>query len=335
MANPEHLKILQKGVEVWNRWRKEHPEIRPDLSQASLQRAYLSGIDLSKVDLLRVDLGWAHLGGANLHEANLREATLIETTLSMADLTQAVLSKADLSSTNFSSAVLTGADLTEAHLAYTVFGNTTLSNIKGLDTCYHYGPSIIDFQTLGKSGPLPLSFLRGCGLPDSLIDYLPSLLNKESTQFYSCFISYSNRDEDFARRIYTDLQTAGVRSWFAPADLSIGDQVGIRIAESIQVYDKLLLILSEHATTSAWVEKEVAMALKREREQHRTVLFPIRLDDTVMESRTGWAADILQSRYIGDFTQWKDHVSYQRALSRLLRDLTLTIASESDEKERV
>ena len=36
-----------------------------------------------------------------------------------------------------------------------------------------------------------LAFLRGVGLPDNLIDYLPSLLN-QPIQFYSCFISYSS-----------------------------------------------------------------------------------------------------------------------------------------------
>jgi hypothetical protein len=32
MANQEHLEILKQGVKIWNHWRKEHPEIKPDLS---------------------------------------------------------------------------------------------------------------------------------------------------------------------------------------------------------------------------------------------------------------------------------------------------------------
>jgi hypothetical protein len=31
-------------------------------------------------------------------------------------------------------------------------------------------------------------------------------------------------------------------------------------------------------------------------------------------------ADIKHTRHIGDFTRWKDHDAYQKALDRLLRD---------------
>ena len=64
-------------------------------------------------------------------------------------------------------------------------------------------------------------FLRGVGLPDNLIDYLPSLLN-QPIQFYSCFISYSSKDQEFADRLHADLQNKGVRCWFAPHDMPIG-----------------------------------------------------------------------------------------------------------------
>jgi hypothetical protein len=62
-------------------------------------------------------------------------------------------------------------------------------------------------------------------------------------------------------------------------------------------------------------------AFEKERDQKATVLFPIRLDNAVMKSKLGWAADIKRSRHIGDFTKWKDHDSYQKAFDRLLRDL--------------
>ena len=48
MFNPEHLAILEKGVEVWNRWRKSDPTVNADLSDANLGLANRSGADLSK-----------------------------------------------------------------------------------------------------------------------------------------------------------------------------------------------------------------------------------------------------------------------------------------------
>ena len=51
------------------------------------------------------------------------------------------------------------------------------------------------------------------------------------------------------------------------------------------------------------------------------MLFPVRVDEAVMDTEVAWAADIRRSRQIGDFRKWKDHDSYAKALQRLLRDL--------------
>jgi hypothetical protein len=141
-------------------------------------------------------------------------------------------------------------------------------------------------------------------------------------EFYSCFISYSSKDADFAKRLHADLQAQNVRCWFAPEDLKIGDKFRMRIDEAIRIHDKLLLVLSENSVKSAWVEKEVETAFEKERRQdNKPVLFPIRLDDAVMQTDQAWAGDIRRTRHIGDFTRWKDHDAYQQAFQRLLRDL--------------
>src|SRR5947209_8259971 len=89
-----------------------------------------------------------------------------------ANFSRANLSQADLSGANLSGAHLRWADLSGAFLCETVFGDTTLRDVRGLDACRHLGPSTIDHRTLAKSSaPLPLPFLRGCGLPDQFIEY--------------------------------------------------------------------------------------------------------------------------------------------------------------------
>ena len=215
--------------------------------------------------------------------------------------------------TNLTRADLTGGDLSQALLYETVFGDTNLTAVQGVEVCLHAGPSTLDHRTLAKSGPLPLAFLRGCGLPDALIDYLPSLLN-HPFQFYSCFISYASKDHAFAERLHADLQKKGVRCWFAPEDMKIGDRLRPRIDETIRVYDKLLLILSKTSVASQWVGQEVETALARERQQSTTVLFPVRIDNTVMALETGWPALIRNTRNIGDFRRWKTHDTYQKLL---------------------
>jgi len=130
-----------------------------------------------------------------------------------------------------------------------------------------------------------------------------------------------HKNEDFAKRLYADLQSYGVRCRFAPEDLKIGEKWRDRIDEAIHMHDKLLLVLSEHSVASVWVEREVEAAFEKEHRQNRLVLFPVRLDEAVMQAPQAWAADIRRMRHIGDFTRWKDHDAYQKAFTRLLRDL--------------
>ena len=208
----------------------------------------------------------------------------------------------------------------------------------------HRAPSTIGIDTIYKSkGNIPEVFLRGAGVPEDFITYMKSLVGK-AIDFYSCFISYSSKDDAFAQRLHADLQQKGVRCWFAPEDLKIGDKFRTRIDESIRVYDKLMVILSENSIRSPWVEDEVeaalekerqkpglgirdtghgqgAAALEKERKPGNTVLFPIRLDDAVMETDQAWAASLRRTRHIGDFRAWKDHDQYQKSFERLLRDL--------------
>jgi hypothetical protein len=157
----------------------------------------------------------------------------------------------------------------------TIFSLTKLTSAVGLETCIHSGPSIIDFKTLEASPSLPLAFLRGVGLPDTVIDYLPSL-TCQPFQFYTCFISYSHRDEEFAQRLHADLQNKGVRCWFSPHDLPIGGKILDEIDAAIRLREKVILILSENSIKSEWVEDEVSTAFEEERRRGRSVLFPVR-----------------------------------------------------------
>lgn len=176
---------------------------------------------------------------------------------------------------------------------------------------------------------LPLKFLRGCGLPDIFIDYIPGLFYDNPIQRYSVFISYSHQDKPFAKRLHDVLQGKGVRCWYAPEDIQGGKKLHEQIDEAIRVYDKLLLVLSGHSMNSEWVKTEIANARRREVTQNKRILFPIRLVDfkairnwTCFDADTGKdSAREIREYFISDFSNWKDHDSFEQAFARLLRDL--------------
>jgi hypothetical protein len=223
---------------------------------------------------------------------------------------------------------LSNANVTGATLHETIFADVALIGVIGLEKCTHMGPSTIDHRTLQKSNPLPLTFLRGVGLPDALIEYLPSLSNK-AIQYYSCFISYSVKDDEFVHRIHADLQNTGVRCWFAPHDMPIGGKILDEIDSAIRLRDKVLLILSEHSIKSDWVEDEVSKGFAEERKRGEIVLFPVRLDDAVMDTSEPWAVKLRDQRHIGDFRRWKDHDRYKASFERVLRDLKCPAARDN------
>jgi uncharacterized protein YjbI with pentapeptide repeats len=297
-----------------------------DLTGADLTRAILTDANLAVAILTGANLAGAKLTpailtNANLIGANLAGADLHRSNLASARLTHAILTNASLYGANLKGATLSGADLTNAAVGDTIFANVDLTGVVGFETCRHSGPSSIDHQTLEQSVQLPIPFLRGVGLPDHLIEYLPALFN-QAIQHYSCFISYSAKDDDFAKRIHADLQNKGVRCWFAPHDMPIGAKLLDAIDEAIRLRDKLLLILSKNSIDSDWVEDEVTKAFAEERDRKQPVLFPLRIDDTVMEAREPWARKLRDQRNIGDFRRWKDHDAYKASLDRVLRDLT-------------
>jgi hypothetical protein len=185
----------------------------------------------------------------------------------------------------------------------------------------HDRPSIIGIDTIYRSkGQIPESFLRGAGVPEDFIVYMRALVG-QPIQYYSVFISHSSKDQDFADRLHADLQAKNVRCWYASEDMKIGDRIRQRIDEAIRVYDKLLLVLSEASVGSQWVEHEVEAALEQERRRGKTMLFPVRVDETAFETDQAWAANLRRGRHIGDFTHWKEHDAYQKGFERLLRDL--------------
>jgi len=321
MANLEHLKILRRGVKAWNEWRSEHLDVLPDLRDADLHKT-----DLRGADLINADLGGANLIGADLSGASLIDANFYGASLSGADLHGARLFQA-----NFIHANLSGTDFTYAALANTTFVGNDLSEAEGLESVFHYAQSSIGIDTLYASGgKIPEAFLRGCGVPDDFIAFIPSHFGiQQAIQFYSCFISYSTRDEEFARRLYSRMRDEKLRVWFAPEDIKGGEKLYEQIERAIQLHDRLLLVLSEGSMQSEWVMNEIQRARETEIREGRRKLFPISIVE--FDKVKAWRrfdadagkdlAKEVREYFIPDFSNWKEHDSFERAFERLLRDL--------------
>lgn len=304
---------------------------RSDLCEANLRvadlcEANLCEANLHRGNLRRANLSGANLSGANLREANLSGANLKGANLSGANLCRANLSGAGLCGADLSRAELSGADLSGATLYNTVFADVNLSDVKGLDTVNHQGPSTIGIDTLYNSeGNIPEAFLRGCGVPDTFIEYAHSLTSK-AIEFYSCFISHSTADKAFADRLYADLQAKGVRCWYAPHDMKGGEYIHVQIGEAIRQHEKLLLILSESSINSEWVKQEITKAKKREDREGKRVLFPISLIEfskieewEFPDSKGRDLAEEIRLYYIPSFVGWeKDNKAYTKELGKLL-----------------
>jgi uncharacterized protein YjbI with pentapeptide repeats len=359
MADPNHLEILRRGVNFWNQWRKDNPRISPDLSEADLVGVDLRnanfGSDINDItnvtdsvddldDLKKlgrserigfVQISMGHIVATNFYHADLTSANLDCANLSHADLTWAHLTRTSLRNTALNAARLwfaefhetevAGADFTGTVIGWTKFNDTDLAVANGLKNARHVGPSSIGIDTLYRSqGKIPEEFMRGAGVPASFVAQAKDLVAISSFEFSSCFISYSNKDQKFAELLHRDLHRKGVRCWFAPKDLPIGSETRSRIDDAIRRHDKLLVVLSKHSVKSPWVQKEVETTFEKERLHDTVVLFPIRLDDAVMNTDNSWAADIRRMRNIGDFRKWNETSRYTEALDRLLQDLKET-----------
>ena len=293
-----------------------------NLREANLQGANMTGSNLRRTILNSTNLSQANISRADISSSELKRANLYGADLSGADLSNSILRDANLIGANLTGANLEGADLTNAVIGATLFGNVDLSNVKGLESLLHLGPSTVGIDTIYKSqGKVPVLFLRNAGVPRHLIDYI-ELFVDQNKKYYSCFISYSKKNEKFAHKLYEDLQAHGVRCWLTTEKLKRRDRNHALISSAVNLHDKLIMILSEDSIDKVKTENEYNCAVEKEMKAGKSVLVPISLDDAVKYTEQPWAIKMRRLRKLPDFSMWQDSDTYQEALSDLLEELS-------------
>ena len=359
MANPEHVDIVSQGADTIEEWRENNPGIIFDLEKANLSgidlsnadlsyanfefanlsRTNLEGADLSHANLLftkmirtnlnNVDLYSAEVGSSDLLKADLTNAYLALTIFHSSDLRGAIFHEADLDNTVFCEVKLAKAVLSQANSVGVIWSRLDLSQTIGLESVIHKGPSTIGLDTLVRSkGKITDIFLRGCGLSDDFISFVPSHFSGSALDFYSCFISYSHEDKLFARRLHDALQGRGIRCWLDEHQILPGDNIYDRIDHGIRVWDKVLLCASKHSLTSGWVDDELKHAFAKEKQLFKDrgcevlSLIPLNLDGYLFSDWNHPKKNQVLERNAPDFTGWEsDNAKFEKQFERVVKSL--------------
>jgi len=334
MAAIDQLHVLGSGTENWNRWRDQNPNSKPDLDGANLSGIDLKGVNLSAASMSEADLSDANLTQAYLVDADLSRATLDRADLSDTDLQNANarftrfrganLTRANLCFLNLQGADLRGASLQGAEFGQTVLADTDLTEAKNLETCRFWAPVAVDCRTLIRSAHIPASFLRGCGVPEEMIENLPVLF-PNPIHAYSILIKSAPEDRAFVERLSADMQSRGLRCWTTRPDAatrSPAHKRGMTPEETFQPGDSsVLLVVSRHSTNANWLERDAQHWIQSERLYNRKLLFAVRLEELALRLSESPAGSELKARAI-DFRHWKDRTPYVNALNILLSTLS-------------
>ncbi len=93
------------------------------------------------------------------------------------------------------------------------------------------------------------------------------------------FISYNQKDREFAETLAMNLVQAKHNIWIDKWELNAGDSLIDRIEEAIEGADALLVLLSKNSVNSSWCRKELKSGLIRELEERSVIVIPILIDD--------------------------------------------------------
>jgi hypothetical protein len=125
------------------------------------------------------------------------------------------------------------------------------------------------------------------------------------------FISHSSKDKQFARWLAVDLANRGHQPWLDEWEIIVGESIPTKISDGIEGSDVVIVVLSENAITSKWVENEWQAKYWDEIKEGQVKVLPILLKPCEIPT-------LLKTKKYADFTG--DHAKGLNDLLIALRD---------------
>ena len=91
------------------------------------------------------------------------------------------------------------------------------------------------------------------------------------------FLSHSHADKPFVRLVAAELRGAGLAPWIDELELLAGDSLVVAISKAVADSAFVIAFLSRSSVGSAWVEKELAIAMTLGIRQKRVTVLPVML----------------------------------------------------------
>lgn len=95
----------------------------------------------------------------------------------------------------------------------------------------------------------------------ALTEMVKSVISQNDVALPQVFVSYSSRQADLAHTLSRSINEAGYTTWIAPESIATGANYQEAIPMAINGARLMLLLLTEDAQQSKWVQKEVGSAI--------------------------------------------------------------------------
>jgi uncharacterized protein YjbI with pentapeptide repeats len=124
----KHIDILREGADKWNAWRKTHPDIVPDFTDARLEDITITGANLEKAKFIRAVISQVHLRRSEFSDADFSNATIKN-----CDFSDSTLCRSKLVETRCTNVQLTNTNLSLVEFSGGIFDRVHFSSAQGFE----------------------------------------------------------------------------------------------------------------------------------------------------------------------------------------------------------